>query len=243
MYVIIVLTMGGKNSNHLKQALRKFSSVRNWQLLLIFIPLVFVTATLLRLDHLKMTALRRAVLEADAANDDVAIEENLTKLRDFVFSHVVINVVESNGTQSVIFGTGPFYLENQYLRAANAAIEAAEANLADDANPNGNIYAAVSAICKPLAIENGWNWNSQGYLDCWTSELAKYPTSDELSSNLLVADLPSTELYRINYASPIWTFSWASLAIIACLIILIVVIIRIFIWCILNISLLFLRDS
>lgn len=235
--------MGGKKSNHLRQALRKFGGVRSWQLLLILIPLTFVTATLLRLDHLKMSELRRAVLEADAVNDDAALQESLVQLQNFVFSHVVINVAENNGTQSIVFGTGPFYLENQYLRAANAAIEAAEANLANDANPNGNIYAAVSAICKPLAIENGWSWNSPGYLECWTSELAKYPTSDELSSNLLVADIPSTELFRVNYASPLWAPSWAGLAILACLLIIAVVAVRFLIWCILKVSLLFVSKA
>lgn len=235
--------MGGKKSNHVKQALRKFGALRSWQLLLILIPLSFVTATLLRLDHLKMSSLRQAVLDADAADDDAALQENLKNLQDFVFSHVVISVTENNGTQSIVFGTGPFYLEYQYLRAANAAIEAAENNLADDTNPNGNIYAAVSAICKPLAIANGWAWNSPGYLDCWTSELAKYPTSDELSSNLLVADIPSTELFRHNYASPLWAPSWAGLAILACAIIILVVIVRFFIWCVLRISLFFLGKS
>lgn len=231
--------MGGKKSNHLRQALRKFGGVHSWQLLLILVPLAFVTATLLRLDHLKMSKLRDAVLQADASGDANALQDSLIQLQDFVFSHIVVNVVESNGKQSVVFGTGPFYLENQYLRAANAAIEDAESNLANDANPNGNIYAAVSAICKPLAIENGWSWNSPGYLDCWTSELAKYPTSDELSSNLLVADIPSTELFRVNYASPLWAPSWAGFAILACLVILGIVLIRFLIWCVLKISLLF----
>lgn len=235
--------MGGKKTNHLRQALRKFGGVRSWQLLLIFIPLVFVTATLLRLDHLKMSELRRAVLEADAANDDVAVRDRLIALQDFVFSHIVVNVIESNGTQSIAFGTGPFYLENQYLRAANAAIEEAESNLANDANPNGNIYAAVSAVCKPLAIANGWTWNSPGYLDCWTSELAKYPTSDELSPNLLVADLPSTELFRVNYASPLWAPSWSGFAVLLCGIILLIILVRFVIWCILKVSLLFLQKS
>lgn len=235
--------MGGKKSNRLKQTLRKFSGVRNWQLLLILIPLLFVTATLLRLDHLKMSDLRRAVLDADAADDETATAENLQKLQDFVFSHIVINVVESNGEQAIVFGTGPFYLEHAYLRAANAAIEAAESNLANDANPNGNIYAAVSAICKPLAIANGWAWNSPGYLDCWTSELAKYPADDHLSPNLLVADLPSTELFRHNYASPLWAPSWSGFAILICILIIIIVIFRFLIWCILRISLLFLGRS
>lgn len=232
--------MGGKTANHLRQTLRQFRSVRTWQLLLVLIPLVFVAATLLRLDHLKMSSLRQAVLDADAANDDTLIQENLTALQDFVFTHTVISVVEANGTQTVVFGTGPFYLEHQYLRAANAAIEAAESKVADDTNPNGNIYAAVSAICRPLAIANGWAWNSPGYLDCWTSELAKYPSSDELGVDLS-ADIPSTELFRHNYASPLWSWSWAGLAILACLIILIIVVVRFFIWCVLKIALIFVR--
>ncbi len=231
--------MGGKRKNHLRQALRTFASVRSWQLLLILIPLLFLTATLLRFDHLKMVQLRTAVLEADASGDEAALSSSLQTLQDFVFTHTVINVVESNGVQSIVFGTGPFYLENQYRRAANAAIEAAESELSDDHNPNGNIYAAVSAICRPLAISNGWSWNSPGYLDCWTSELAKYPASDNLDANL-TANIPPTELYRRNFASPIWTFTWAGLAIIASLILIAILVIRFVVWCILSIALIFL---
>lgn len=228
--------MGGKKSNRLRQLLRRFTAVRNWQLALILIPLLFLTATLLRFDHLRMAELRTAVVEADAAEDDARLQDSLIALQEFVFSHVVINVVESNGIQTVIFGTGPFYLEHQYLRAANAAIEKAEANLASDANPNGNIYAAVMEICRPLAITNGWAWNSPEYLNCWTSELAKYPTSDELQINL-TADLPSTELFRHNYASPLWAPTPAGFAMLACVIIFAIIIIRLVIWCVLKIIL------
>lgn len=233
--------MGGKLSNHLRKALRNFRGVRTWQLALILIPLIFVTATLLRLDHIRMSHLRADVLEADAANDDAAIQDSLVKLQDFVFSHIVVNVVETNGIQSVVFGTGPFYLEQQYLRAANAAIEQAESQLADDSNPNGNIYAAAQAVCRPLAIANGWAWNSQGYLDCWTTELAKYPTSDSLDTNL-AAKIPSTELYRHNYASPIWAPTWAGWAILACIILLIIIVVRFAIWTILQIALFFSKE-
>ncbi len=234
--------MGGKKSNHIRRFLGRLKSIRVWQLILIFIPLVFVTATLLRFDHLKMVELRSAVLAADAAGDDAQISASLDALKSFVFSHIIVNLSESNGQQSVIFGTGPFYLEQQYLRAANAAIEAAESQAVDDSNPNGNIYAAVGAICKPRAIANGWAWNDQGYLDCWTEELAKYPESDELSSHL-TADVPSTELYRYNYASPIWAPSWSGFAILACIILFIVILIRACIWCVLQISLLFLKKA
>lgn len=235
--------MGGKKSNRVKEFLRKtFKSVRTWQLVLIFIPLVFFTATLLRFDHIKMIDLRSRVLQADEAGNDVEIERTLTALRDFVYSHTIINIVESNGVQKVTFGTGPFYLEHQYIRAANAAIEDASSELVDDSNPNGNIYAAVAAICQPLAIANGWRWSDQSYLDCWTSELAKYPESD-ISDNHLTAKIPSTELYRHDYASPIFTFTPAGVAIVICLVLAIIIIIRILIWLVLKLSLIFLKKS
>lgn len=222
--------------------LQPFKAVRTWQLVLILIPLIFFTATLLRFDHLRMVELRAAVLAADEAGDEEAIRQSLAELRDFVFSHIVVNTTESNGVRSVIFGTGPFYLEQQYLRAANAAIEEAEAKLADDSNPNGNIYAAVAAICQPQAIVNGWAWYSPGYLDCWTSELAKYPASDNLSVELTV-DVPSTELYRRNYSSPIWAPTVAGFAVLACVILAVIITVRLLISCVLGLALVFLKKS
>lgn len=234
--------MGGKKSNHVRRLLRSFGAVQNWQLLLILIPLLFVTATLLRLDHLRMAELRDAVISADNLGDDELLQEKLQALQEFTFKHVVVNIVERNGTQNLTFGTGPFYLEGQYLRAANEAIAEAESQLANDSNPNGNIYAAVSAICRPLALANGWAWNSPGYLNCWTSELDKYPAAEELNSQL-TANVPSTELFRYDYASPIWAPSWAGWAILACIIILAIIIIRLVIWCVLHIFLLFLGKN
>ncbi len=233
--------MGGKKSNHIRKLLRSFGAVRNWQLLLILIPLLFVTATLLRLDHIKMVELRDAVIAADAEGDDEKIATSLEKLHEYVLTHVVVNVVESNGISSITLGTGTFYLENQYLRAANAAIEQAESELVDDSNPNGNIYAAVGAVCRQQAIANHWTWDNQGYLDCWTTELAKYPASDNFEANL-TAKVPSTELYRVNFVSPIWSASAAGWAMLACAIILIIVKIRILIWVILKIALFFLKE-
>ena len=233
--------MGGKKTNHLKQLLQKFGAVRNWQLLLILIPLLFVTATLLRLDHLRMVELRNAVLEADEYGDEKGINQGMVELQQFVVSHVVVNVVESNGVQEITFGTGPFYLEQQYLRAANAAIAEAEAAAVNDNNPYGNIYATVSGICRPQAIANGWSWNSPGYLECWTSELAKYPASDNLDTPMVT--IPSTELYRYDFASPIWAPTWSGWAILLCLVILAIILVRLVIWCVLQIALLIAKKT
>lgn len=213
--------------------------MRAWQLVLVLIPLLFVSATLLRFDHLRMVELRDKVLAADQAGNPVILEQSLIDLQKFTVSHIVVNVIETNGVQKITFGTGTFYLEQEYLRDANAAIEQAESQYVDDSNPNGNIYAAASAVCRPLAIANGWAWTNQNYLDCWMNELAKYPAIDHLETNL-TADVPDTELYRRNFASPIWAPSAAGFAILACVIILILIVARIIIWCTAKLALLFL---
>lgn len=212
--------------------------IKTWQLLLLLVPLLFVDATLLRRDHIRMTELRDAVLAADEAEDDEEVARALGELKDFTFSNMVINIVDDNGAQKITFGTGPFYLEHQYIRAANVALEEAEAHLSSDANPNGNIYAAASAVCRPQAIAGGWRWNDSRYINCMMTEINKYPSAGELQDQV-VASLPSTELYRKNYASPIWAPTLTGFMVLLTGIIIVVIFIRGIIWVVLRLSLLF----
>ncbi len=212
--------------------------IKTWQLLLILIPLLFLDATLLRLDHIRMTELRDAVLAADEADNDEKISETLEQLKEFVFSNIVINVVDDNGLQRVTFGTGPFYLEHQYIRAANAALEEAEKTLNSDTNPNGNIYQMASDVCRPQAIANGWAWNNPNYINCMMTEIQKYPSADEIQ-DVIVANLPSTELYRKDYASPVWAPTLTGFMILITIILIVVIFIRAVIWTILRLSLFF----
>ena len=216
---------------------RKFK-IKTWQLLLMLVPLLFVDATLLRMDHMRMTELRDAVLAADEAENEEELAKALNELKDFTFSNIVINVVDDNGIQKVTFGTGPFYLEHQYIRAANAALEDAEAQLSSDTNPNGNIYAAASAVCRPQAIAGGWSWNDSRYINCMMTEINKYPAADDVQDKI-IASLPSTELYRKNYASPVWAPTLTGFVILLTLIIIVVIFIRGVVWVVLRLSLLF----
>ena len=216
----------------------KFHRLKTWQLLLILVPLFFIDATLLRLDHVRMTELRDAVLAADELEDDEMTMRALDELKEFVFSNIVINVVDDNGAQRVTFGTGPFYLEHMYIRAANKALAEAEAGLKSDENPNGNIYGLAAETCKAEALANGWSWNSPGYINCMVSEIQKYPAADEIQDTI-IASLPSTELYRKNYASPVWAPSLTGFMILVTLVVIVVVFIRGLVWIILRLSLLF----
>ena len=224
--------------NMKKRGRIKFHKVKTWKLLVLLVPLLFVDATLLRIDHIKMTELRDVVLEADKNENDEEISQNLEKLKDFVFSNIVINVVDDNGNQRVTFGTGPFYLEHQYIRAANKALEEAEKTIASDANPNGNVYQIASDTCRPQAIANGWSWSDPNYINCMVGEIQKYPAADEINDTI-AASLPSTELYRKNYASPLWAPTLTGLMLLITLVIIVVIFIRGIVWVFLRLSLLF----
>ncbi len=165
--------MGGKTEKSLRIHLRKFHSVKTWQLFLILILLIFVSVTLLRLDHIKMTKLRSAVLSADEEGNEILLASTLNDLKDFTFNNIVVNIIDDNGTKKLEFGTGVFYLEQSYLTAASAALQIASEAEIDDSNPNGNIYALASAVCRPQAIAHGWAWNSPEHIACWQTELAK----------------------------------------------------------------------
>lgn len=216
----------------------KLHRIKTWQLALILVPLFFIDATLLRIDHVNMTKLRDAVLAADENDNDEEISRALNELKNFVFSNIVINVVDDNGAQRVTFGTGPFYLEHQYLRAANQALEKAEQELSSDTNPNGNVYAMASETCKPQAIASGWTWDDPNYINCMVTEIQKYPAADEIQDKI-IASLPSTELYRREFASPVWAPTVTGFFVLITLVIIVVIFIRMIVWVILRLSLLF----
>lgn len=233
--------MGGVKKFELRKYLKKPGRLKTWQLILILIPLLFIYATLLRFDHLKMMDYKAAVTAADESEDDEAIANALGDLKKFTNAHTVINIIEKNGESHVTFGTGPVYLEHQYTRKAAEALAAAEAAASTDENPNGNVFALAMDVCKPLAIQNGWAWNSQGYLDCMTGEIAKYPTTEAIEDSF-VASLPSTALFRYEFASPAWTFTLSGVVAIICLILICIIFVRFLIWCVLRLALIFLKN-
>lgn len=240
--------LGGKIKEFVRK--RKWKvRVKTWMLILALVILLPIDATLLRFNHIRMTELRDNVLAVDAKigehenNEEVAasdseLKEALLALKEFVFSHVVVNVVEENGLQRVTFGTGPFYLEHLYLRDATKVLEEAEKNMTGDENPYGNVYDMAGGVCREEAIVNGWAWNSPGYINCMLSEIQKYPAAGELHDTI-IASLPSTELYRHNYASPVWAPTVTGWMLLLTLIIIIVIIVRMIIWLVLRLALLF----
>lgn len=233
--------MGGITKNRLKEALRNIFRVRTWKLILILIPLLFIAATLLRFDHLEMVALRDQVIKADEEGSEEDILTALNQLKDFTLTHIVVNVYEENGVEKLSFGTGPFYLENQYVKKAQEELAKAEASLENaGVNPNGNVFKKAAEVCDALGIQYGWGYSAP-YINCMQEELAKYPAMDEIE-DYKEAMIPSTALYRQDFASPIWYPCWSGIIILVCIILIIVIFIRFLIWVCLRIALFFAKN-
>lgn len=224
--------------------------VKTWQLFLALIPLLFLSATFLRFDHLKMNELKNSVLQADRGRTkddkeitsqeeiDTKLKQAILDLKKYTESHIVINFVEKNGQTSLVFGSGPFYLENQYNRKATVALSEAEKQMREsgDNNPNGNVFAKAMEVCKPQAIANGWAWNSPGYINCMTGIINSYPITDKITTTL-TANIPPTSLYRYDFSSPIFAPTLAGFTILICLLLIIVIFFRIIFYIFLRIAL------
>ena len=230
--------MGGVVSkSKLKQALSRLFHFSTWKLFLVLILMCFVAATLLRLDHLQMSNLKDAVMAADENNDDEAIASALNDLQIFTRTHIIFNYFDENGSQKIIFGTGAFYLENQYNRKANEALKLAQEKINEKGgNMNEyNVHKKVAEICDAEAIKYGWRYPNVNYINCFVNELAKYPEADQLAVTA-EAKLPSTDLFRYDYASPIWYPCLSGIVILSCFILAIIVVIRFLVWLILQIA-------
>ncbi|MBR3414837.1 hypothetical protein IKG73_02355 [Candidatus Saccharibacteria bacterium] len=220
----------------MKKFFKRKPQIKTWQLVLILIPLLFISATLFRIDHVKMIELKNAVVAADKEGDSEKTREALNELKKFTETHTVINIEEKNGNFVLYFGSGEIYLAKEYERTATALKIQAQENAGIYANPNGNIYAKAMAVCQPLAHQYGWNWNTPDYIACYQTELGKYPTSENIESEIKV-DLPSPSLYRYDFISPLITFTPSSIVAIITIILIVVIIIRFFIWLTLKIAL------
>lgn len=224
--------MGGIKKKKPHSLVAKVFKVKNWKLIIIFILMAFAAATLIRFDHIEMTQLRQAVLDADekenASNEEII--SALNNLKTFTQTHIIVDAYEENGVKWIRFGTGRIVLANSYYRKADEVLKKAQAE-ADNyvANPNGNIYRQVADICDARGKRYGWVYPDPRYIGCWQDELDNFPTTDEVLSQI-TADIPSAELYEYEFASPYWYPCWSGIAILICVILLLLILVRMIVW-------------
>lgn len=171
------------DNRRIKQGIGWLQRVKTWQLILLLILVALIAATFLRLNNIGMIERRSAVFSADKAGNAEVTRARLFDLQRYSAAHM-------NAASGVI------YLEEQYKRDTQVAIEAASAR-----NSGNNINTQADEICK--AQFGGY---SQAYVQCFASELAKYPSGSNAPDK---ANLPSPSLYRHEFTSPAWSPDFA----------------------------------
>lgn len=189
------------DKRQVKKSIKRLQRIKTWQLLILLILVGFISATFLRLNNIGMIQRRDAVLTADKAGNTADMTNRLYDLQRYTASHMNAD-------------SGIFYLEQQYRRDVQKVVDAAK----NVGNPNGNVNVQADAICKPKYTV----W-SPAYVQCFADELAKFPPSPDPVQNVV---LPSTDLYRQNFASPLWSPDFAGWSVLVCIVIIIVIAVR-----------------
>ena len=188
------------DKRRIKQGINRLQLVRTWQLVLLLIVAGLIAATFLRLNNIGMIERRTAVLNADEQGDAEVTKARLFDLQRYSSGHMNAE-------------SGTIYLESQYLRDTEAAIQAASAR---DAGNNINVQA--DAVCKQQ-----YGGYSQAYVQCFAAELAKVPSGTNAPDK---ATLPSPALYRHDFSSPAWSPDFAGFSVLICVLLAVLIVVR-----------------
>lgn len=176
--------------------------IKVWQLLLIVVALVALSAFLLRQNNIGMIERRNAVKQADEKAGD--INAALTELQRYVYAHM-----------NTSLGEGVF-LEHSYQRAYDMAVQEA----ATKVNPNSQAYGAIETACRQDYARSG---SFSGYITCVQNRLkALAPGTDPLST----LKPPPVEAFKHNFVSPLWSPDFAGFAVLLTLLLAFVTVLR-----------------
>lgn len=191
----------------IRNSVKQLQRVKTWQLIVVLVLLLFLTATFLRLNNIGMIQRRDAVIAADEQGDEENTRNRVIDLQRFVAAHM------NTGGNTV-------YLEHQYERDSQTLIQKATQTTAANNAERDVINKKVDDICKPQF--SGYN---QGYVDCFAREFAKYAPSNDPVSEITVS-LPDPERYRFVFASPRWSPDFAGFSLLASAVVTLVIIVR-----------------
>jgi len=176
--------------------------VKTWQLLLLLVVLVGLSAFFLRQNNLQMLTLRNLVLKAD--EDNVDVDKALLNLQHYVTAHMNTNL-----------GSG-VALQHSYERAYTAAVDAA----ANSNNPQAAIYTQVELQCRPVYQSTH---SFPAYTACAHDKLGQLSPGQDPLANVKT---PSSDLYIFNFTSPLWSPDVAGFTVVLTLFVAILVIFK-----------------
>lgn len=178
--------------------------VKTWQLVVMLLLGIIVSATLLRMNSLGMVERRTAVLKADASGDRDATRKAVVELQKYVTTHMNAGM-----------GDG-FYLSKTYEHDRDAAIQAATGA----SNPSSAAYQQASVECREK-WQGGRESFRNDYVQCVIDRVGALTPAADPTSGL---NLPKADSYKINYSSPWWSPDLAGLTVLFCVLVLFVIV-------------------
>lgn len=191
------------DKRRVRQTLHWIERIKTWQLVILLVLSLFITATFLRLNNIGMVQRREAVFAADKAADSDEIQLRLYDLQRYSASHMNAN-------------TGDIYLDKKYNRDVERLVSEAQA----DSTPSDILKKADDA-CKPR-----FSGYTQAYVQCVAAEQAKYPSSNNPSDTV---SFPNPSLYKHSYSSPGWSPDFAGWSMVVSILFLLAIIARLII--------------
>ena len=189
------------DKRRVKRSIKQLQVIKTWQLIILLVLMLFITATFLRLNNVGMISRRNAVAAADKSGDIDQIQQRLYDLQRYAANHMNAD-------------TGVMYLQEQYNRDVQRQAESASSGGSAKAL---EIRRQAEEVCRPQF--NGW---SPAYVQCYVNELNKHP-SDEISAQLTP---PSSALYRYSFVSPLWSPDFAGFSLLISLLIALFIFLR-----------------
>ena len=204
----------------IKKRLKQIQSLKNWQLFILLLLVIFVDLTALRLNNVGMVRRREAVEVADKAGDVEAARKATIELANYVYNHMNSGgVVYSDEThwfkinREVKIVWANIY-ESNMKRAEQIARES------ESSNPNGHIFKKAEEACRPR-FHGGY---SLAYQQCILDEQNKYPASNQ---GQIKAQYPNVSEYTYNFIAPLWSPDLAGWTTLIAIILIFMIIVKI----------------
>jgi hypothetical protein len=190
------------DKRRVRRSIKDLQYVKTWQLVVLLVLAAFLAATFLRLNNIGMVERRAAVIAADESGDRDQLIQRLYDLQQYVAAHMNTDM-----------GKG-VYLETSY----NNDYQKWQQSAYGEGNPNGNIYQRAEAICAAQFASS-----SAAFIQCTTSEIAKYPAASDPASD---GSAPRADSYRHVFASPLWSPDIAGWSVVVCIVLVLLIITR-----------------
>lgn len=184
-----------------KHDIWQLKRIKTWQLVLLLILSLYVSATFLRINSVGMGERRKAVITADKVGDEEELQNRLYDLQRYTAQHMNTS-------------TGDVYLQATYERDVKAILDKAEAA---NRNTHNTIWNKAANEC--YAEFPGY-W--QGQIQCILEKQAKFPASTPITE----VDTPDAALYRHSFLAPIWSPDFAGWSLVVSAMLALVILVR-----------------